>query len=421
MDGVRRSKEPKTHADAKGAEEDLPQAEKAASQVASPTEQASASPSTAAAAPTYQVPRKRINSQRDLEIFTKSRLCEQLLSFAGELSQATRGIEISASHLDSASPIVKALVEVLDELERWIDDFPPLQQPMRFGNKAFRQWHARLVERAHPLMREALRKARPSAEDASTEALALELSHYLRGSFGDETRIDYGTGHEAAFFAVLFILGAHDVLAKADARDAVLLVFAAYIRVMRRLQTVYVQEPAGSHGAWGLDDFHALPFLFGAAQLIGKEDEVPTGTVYQESVVREYADRFLYIDAIRQVLQVKRGAPFHETSPMLYDITAVPTWQRIHSGLVRMYRAEVLGKHPVIQHFLFGETLRWPGGDDSSATAAPPSATRAGTAGAAAGYAAAAMPPPLAPQKAPVVSSAVPGWVPCAAPWARPG
>ena len=23
---------------------------------------------------------------------------------------------------------------------RWIDDFPPIPQPMRFGNKAFRQW-----------------------------------------------------------------------------------------------------------------------------------------------------------------------------------------------------------------------------------------------------------------------------------------
>lgn len=341
-----------------------------------------------------------------------------MLSFAGELSQATIGIEISASRLDSASPIVKALVEVLDEMERWIDDFPPLQQPMRFGNKAFRQWHARLVERAQPLMVEALQKARPTAESVkgiSNESLAVELSHYLCGSFGDETRIDYGTGHEAAFFALMFILGAHDVLAKADAADAVLLVFATYIRVMRRLQTVYVQEPAGSHGAWGLDDFHALPFLFGAAQLIGKEEEVPTGAVYKESIVREYADRFLYIDAVRQVLQVKRGAPFHETSPMLYDITAVPTWQRIHAGLVRMYRAEVLGKYPVIQHFLFGETLQWPGGDDSSVTASLPAPiTRASAA-------AAAMPPPLVAQKAPVASSAVPGWVPCAAPWARPG
>merc|ERR1712176_1333157 len=169
---------------------------------------------------------------------------------------------------------------------------------------------------------------------------------------------------------MIFILGARGVLAKADAADAILCVFARYIKVMRRLQSVYVLEPAGSHGVWGLDDFHALPFLFGAAQLIGFEDEVPTGEVYKERTVRDYADRYMYVDAINQVLLAKRGAPFHETSPMLYNITAVATWQKTHAGLLKMYRAEVLGKKPVIQHFLFGDTIRWPGDASSSSSEA---------------------------------------------------
>merc|ERR1712129_309975 len=154
--------------------------------------------------------------------------------------------------------------------------------------------------------------------------------------------------------------------AKADAPDLVLHVFAKYMTVMRGLQTIYVLEPAGSHGVWGLDDFHALPFLFGAAQLVGREDEIPTGEVYKEKVVKEYADKYLYVDAIHQVLLAKRGAPFHETSPMLYDITAVPNWQKTHNGLVKMYTAEVLQKFPVIQHFLFGSIIRWPGDGPSS-------------------------------------------------------
>lgn len=81
-----------------------------------------------------------------------------------------------------------------------------------------------------------------------------------------------------------------------------------------------------------------------------------------DTTLAAYAPAYLYLDAVRFVRSVKKG-PLPETSPMLCDIAAtVPTWGRVNGGMVRMWQEEVLGKVPIMQHFLFCGVLPFSGG-----------------------------------------------------------
>jgi serine/threonine-protein phosphatase 2A activator len=77
-----------------------------------------------------------------------------------------------------------------------------------------------------------------------------------------------------------------------------------------------------------------------------------------KDVVEHYAKDYMFLGAVAFIHQMKRG-PFHEHSPMLYDISAVPSWHKVNVGLIKMYYGEVLEKFPVVQHFEFGTLLPW--------------------------------------------------------------
>ena len=194
------------------------------------------------------------------------------------------------------------------------------------------------------------------------------IALYLNASFGDRQRIDYGTGHELNFVCFLYTLTAIrfvPVDAAATTADSgssdyftalALVVFPRYLSIMRRLQSAYLLEPAGSRGVWGLDDYSFLPFLLGSSQLVDHPHIRPRSVRYPE-VLEQYSRDYLYCDAVRWVLSVK-SVSFAEHSPMLNDITSVKGgWQQVNAGLWRMYEQEVLRKYPIVQHFIFTDLL----------------------------------------------------------------
>jgi len=233
------------------------------------------------------------------------------------------------------------------ELMGWVDSIPPLKQAMRYGNKAFRTWHARLARALLPMCHR-LTAAHPSAAGAE-----VELAAYLVDAFGNSTRLDYGTGHETSFLVFLYCAAKVGIFSKGDLPALGLKVIPAYLRVVRKLQRTYWLEPAGSHGVWSLDDYQFVPFLLGSAQLLNHRTIGPR-SIHSRELLELHASDYLYLAAVAFIDDVKTGAPFAEHSPILNDISELPQWAAVNDGLAKMYRAEVLGKLPVMQHMSFG-------------------------------------------------------------------
>uniref|UniRef100_A0A8C9M1Y8 Serine/threonine-protein phosphatase 2A activator n=1 Tax=Panthera tigris altaica TaxID=74533 RepID=A0A8C9M1Y8_PANTA len=322
----------------------------------------------------FIIPKKEIHTVPDMGKWKRSQAYADYIGFVLTLNEGVKGkkltFEYKVSEVGTSreplpkQPIescarcprraraeneiaIEKLVALLNTLDRWIDETPPVDQPSRFGNKAYRTWYAKLDEEAENLV--------ATVVPTHLAAAVPEVAVYLKESVGNSTRIDYGTGHEAAFAAFLCCLCKIGVLRVDDQIAIVFKVFNRYLEVMRKLQKTYRMEPAGSQGVWGLDDFQFLPFIWGSSQLIDHPYLEPRHFVDEKAVNENHKD-YMFLECILFITEMKTG-PFAEHSNQLWNISAVPSWSKVNQGLIRMYKAECLEKFPVIQHFKFGSLL----------------------------------------------------------------
>ena len=236
----------------------------------------------------FHLPVHGIINSNDLDQFKKSQTFSEISGFVKASADAVVGKRISDDM--HVSTTVFKIVKFMNHLFDLVGEIPPLKQPMRFGNKAFKQFHSKVCEESAAFVATLL--------PAEIVDASVEVASYLNSAFGNETRIDYGTGHELSFAVFLLCLYKLKVISSVDLRAIVLKAFASYLRVVRRVNQEYLLEPAGSHGVWGLDDYHCLVFVWGAAQLVGHPDILPK-SIHDTEIINSHADEYIYLSGIQ--------------------------------------------------------------------------------------------------------------------------
>jgi serine/threonine-protein phosphatase 2A activator len=299
----------------------------------------------------------RILSESDMKKWIDSPSYNKLVQFIEDLQDLVTGLTNDA--LVHTSDNCQKLSEILDRVDKIVHENPVVKEKAisRFGKGEFRDFFDQVNRESQELL----------ATIIPDQLHIDEVKRYFAESWGNRTRIDYGSGHELNFIMVLFCLREIEIFNQQDYPYLVIKIFNEYIAIMRKLQVNYWLEPAGSHGVWGLDDYHFLPFLFGASQL-STHDHMKPKSIHNQDLVQMYHKQYMYFECIHFINNIKtipnqlEKLSLRWHSPMLDDISAAKSWDKIKQGMIKMYKAEVLGKLPIMQHFMFGKILECPQG-----------------------------------------------------------
>ncbi|XP_034097800.1 serine/threonine-protein phosphatase 2A activator [Drosophila albomicans] len=310
----------------------------------------------------------RISKESDTVRWHSSVAYHELLGYIGRTSIAIQGVQQQSVRGDyPVSATMQRLCGIFDRLlemtasQRGVDlggivsvGVKQPQQQTQYREikrltivEAYRSWSRTMLRCIFGLVEQAL-------PPQQCEHVA-ELGQYLANAFGNPTRLDYGTGHELSFLFFLCALFRIKVLLPADEPAAALLLFQRYLKCVRRLQSQYGLNAAGFEGAYSLDDYQFVPYLWGAAQLCYDPPFQPR-QLLQPAVFEQWRNDYLLAGCVAFVAESKEGS-FATHSCQLWSITTLSSWPKVYRGLHNMYLKEMLNQFRMLRHVCFGQLM----------------------------------------------------------------
>jgi len=177
---------------------------------------------------TFILPEKKIKDFQGVEVFTQTEAYRDLIIFITRLQDSVTSKAISST---PQNPKFAKFVAFIDSLKQLVDEVEPVQQNMRFGNRAFIDWHAKASEvrlTFYFQRGEAFFASLLSNLGEDRTGAILEVMVYFNDCFGSNVRIDYGTGHEMNFIILLLILEKLGFFTPADYESVVRNLFYEY-------------------------------------------------------------------------------------------------------------------------------------------------------------------------------------------------
>lgn len=150
--------------------------------------------------------------------------------------------------------------------------------------------------------------------------------------------------------------------------------FFRYLDIVDYVIRSYQLDPSpggDEHGNWCLSGYQYVGFLWGSAQLArncadGADVSAasvllsPAAVIGDADVCRRNRDEYVFAKCVDAAYRrAKIGVPLWYHSYQLWNLSALPRWDRVNGCLMAAYQRDVLGRFEVVRQLAFCELFKF--------------------------------------------------------------